>query len=96
MKLYYIKKTSLYAFQEGFGYQYADTSTTPLLYTSKNKAIRKAQRLTDYLAENCRYDVTIETDEISAKNNCCLYAAHLKERQSSFSMIIRVYEVKTQ
>lgn len=95
MKLYYIEKKIFNKITEEIDYQLCDVSMMPLYYTSKEKAIRKAQRLTDYLAENCRYDVTIETDEVSAKKKSCLYAALLKERQSSFRMTIRVYEVKT-
>lgn len=95
MKLYYIEKKSFCTIREDLDYQFADAGVLPLLYTSEMKALRKAKRLTDYLIENCRYELTDETDAISEMNDSCLYAALLKERQSSFRMVIRVYKIET-
>lgn len=95
MKIFYIEKKSFCTIREDLDYQFADVGIQPLLYTSEMKALRKAKRLTDYLIENCRYDLTDETDAISKQKDNCLYAVQLKERQSSFRMVIRVYQVET-
>lgn len=95
MKLYYVETKSYYKDAYGTDHQTADAGETPILYTNKAKAIKRADFIVDIWHRLYGYDITIPNDKMPCKNNGCLYGARLEQTQSSARYEVRVYEIET-
>lgn len=95
MKIYYVEKKSYFKKENGIEYQIADGGELPILYTSKNKAIYRAEYIAKLLMDSFDYELVISNDQMPCKKEWCLYGVRIEDKKHSIRTEIRVYEVIT-
>lgn len=93
--IYYIEIKSYYVDANGLDLQTADGGQIPILYTNKNKALTRVERMTNYWVETFGFQITIPNETNPARKGDCLYAVRLEKDNPYTRQEIRLYSVLT-